>query len=279
MEVTTFRLHYEGREADKNRLLAYDGVESIDGFSWALSVVLGYAVTGSIRRRGDPSAAIRLYLMPSKQGSYISDLAVYVTQPENKFLTSILGTVTISALTTYLVAIVNRVFLSAVGKSALGLEKGTRYLRKLDSGDLEELSRRIEPPLTRAHAVVGRSADQITLASKRTPLLTFDESTKKYLESQIEVEPITIYSNVSAFNALWSTGRLYDRQVGRTVPFKIQDNALEGTGAAISESLMRYTKGWPAEIKIVARREVAGDNHIKRYHISAAEPIDPNDLI
>lgn len=278
MEITTFKLLYEGREADRNRLLAYDGLKSLEGFSWALSVVLGYGITGSIRKVGDPSSIVKIYLLPSRKGCFLQELLVYVSQPNNKFLTSILGTVTVSAATTFLIGLTNRVFSMAVGNAISGKEKGIRYLNKLDSSDLEELSRRIEPPLTRAHAVIGKSADSIKLYNKNTELVQFDSSTKQFLDATTETESITFYTNISAFNALWRTGRLYDRGLGRTVPFKVQDNALEGTGAAISESLMHYTKNWPADIKITARREISGDNRLKRYHISAAEPIDYADI-
>lgn len=167
----------------------------------------------------------------------------------------------------------------AVGKALPAVERGIRYLNKLDSADLDDLAMRVEPPLKRGHDAIGRSADRVTLFSKKTELMEFNETTKIYLESKIEDEPRTFYTNVSAFNALWHTGRLYDREMGRTVPFKVQENAMDGTESTISESLMHYTRGWPAEIKITARREIAGDRRVKRYHISAAEPIEAADQL
>lgn len=279
MELTTFRLKYDGGEADHHRLLAYDGTKSIEGFTWALTVVLGYAATGTIRKQGDPSAAVKIYMQPSRPGSYTVDLVAFLTQPENKFLTSILGTVTVSAATTFACALVSRVFSMAVGKALPDKEKGSRYLNRLPKSDIDDLVMRVEPPLTRAHAAIGKSARTVKLLAKKTELIEFDEGTKIYLESKIEDDPKILYTNVSAFNALWHTGRLYDKERGRTVPFKVFDNAMKGTETVISESLRNYTRGWPSEIRITARREMAGDRRLKRYHITAAEHIDDDDLL
>lgn len=115
MEVTTFRLVYDGQEAENNRLLAYDGAKSIEGFTWALTVVLNYGATGQIRKQGDASSAVKIYMLPSKKGSFIVEVGVFLTQPNNPFLTSILGTVAVSSATTFLCALVAWAFKAAVG--------------------------------------------------------------------------------------------------------------------------------------------------------------------
>lgn len=277
MEITTFRIEYEGGEANQNRLIAYDGTKSLEGFSWALTVVLNYAVTGNIRKQGDASSAVQIFLLPSKKGSFIVEVAVFLTQPNSPFLSSILGTVTVSAVTTLMGALIVKTFNAAVGRPSDEKIKGASYIRRMPAGDIDDLVVRIEPPLTRAHAAIGRSASSVRLLTKKTELAKFDSSTKAYLESDVEPDAVVLQTNVSAFNAVSNNGRLYDLELARTVPFTVKKPPFPGTKAVLSESLRNYTRGWPSDIRITARREISGDRRLKRYHISAAEPLPQGD--
>lgn len=107
--------------------------------------------------------------------------------------------------------------------------------------------------------------------------MQFDASTKSYLESEVEDTDVVLFTNVSAFNAVSKNGRLYDQELKRTVPFTVSKSPFPGTEEALRESLRNYTRGWPSDIRITVRKELAGDRRLKRYHVAAAEVPDPND--
>lgn len=266
-----FRAIYEGRDADDNRLEAYPAAQSMEGLVWALSLVVHYGVTGQLRNRGDLSGSARIYVKPSRQGSYFQDIILVVQQ--NPFLAGVAGGYAANVVTPYLNGLVSYTFNQTLG-AAKALPRGAgKFIRGLNREDLAELSIRIEPPLTRAHAAIGRSAETLTFKSKRTPLVLMNTSTKAYLEAQLSADFDSIDTNITSFNVLTGNGRLYYPDIDGTVAFSLDASASPGAKQALIRSMEHYAMGHAGFIRITARRFEAVDGRIKKLVVRDADEI------
>ena len=164
----TYKLKFEGGDADRHQLEAYPAAQSLEGIIWALSITLNYGVTGKIRQRGDLSGACKVYISPPKRGSVLYELNILVQ--DNAFIALILGGWAVNTATPYINALIGHVFNSALGVASEIPVRARKYLNKLNEDDLQKVVHRIEPPLTRGHAAIGKTAATVSLRAKNTEL-------------------------------------------------------------------------------------------------------------
>lgn len=87
--LITYKLKFEGGDADRHQLEAYPAAQSLEGIIWALSITLNYGVTGKIRQRGDLSGACKVYISPPKRGSVLYGLTILIQ--DNQFIAGLIG--------------------------------------------------------------------------------------------------------------------------------------------------------------------------------------------
>ena len=274
MTEIKFRLQYLGDFADDHRLPAHEGAKSLEGISWAFSLLGHYMATGKIRKQGNLDPRIQFYITPAQRGSFITDIVAYVFEPQNVFITSIAGAYTVNTLTNNINSFVKYCF-----KRTAGLfddEKSDEYkkLNKLPSGDLEANLDAIEPSLKRAHEVIGDGAKSLLISKARTPLLTLDGGTKNYINTNIygdnDIDKIV---SIGALNVNTGNGTAYIPDIGKTAPFSVVKEPAPGTYEILSTSLSNYAKGRPSHIKIICTEIFGLDSRIKKLIISSATPI------
>ncbi len=270
-----FRAKFEGLDADDNRLEAYPAAQSMEGLTWALSLTLHYGVTGELRSRGDLSRSARVYVSPAKRGSYFQDIVVVVQ--ENPFLAGIVGGYAVNTLTPYINGLIGYTFNQTVGAAKVIPRGAAKYIRRLNGDDLDDLSIRIEPPLTRAHAAIGKTAETLTFKSRRTPLVLMNTVTKSYLEAQLMDEYDMIDTNVTSFNLLTGNGRLYMPEEDGTVPFSLHSDPSAGTKQTLIKSMEHYAIGHKGTVRITARRFETVDERLKKLVVTCAEELPTSD--
>jgi hypothetical protein len=69
MEIP-FIASFRGQDADRHRLPAIDGTESLVGIARGLQIISNYAVEGRIRRKLPFSDSVKIELAPSRAGSF-----------------------------------------------------------------------------------------------------------------------------------------------------------------------------------------------------------------
>lgn len=224
------------------------------------------------------SDRLRLYIRPARQGSFTNDLILLATEPNNLFITSVVGVYAISTVTDLVNSVIVKIVKEVCGTTAELPERRQHWFSKLPSGDLEALVDRIEPSMQRAHNVIGEGASKLILKKGTVEQATFDQETKNYVNSSIlDDQEVRRVVRVGALNANTGNGRVYLPDIGKTVPFSMVREPEHGSYATLTYSLDRYVRGMPSDVEIVCREVLSIDNRIKKLIISSAvKMIDPN---
>jgi len=272
-----YKLKFDGRDAERHMLEAHPAGQSIEGFSWALGLTLNYGITGKLRYSRDLSRSAKVFISPPKRGSLLYDLNILVQ--ENPFLAIIVGGYAVNTVTPYINGLIGYVFKQAMGIGEDFPEEAKKYLKKLKGEELTAISQRIEPPLTRAHTAIGRTADEITLDRSGAEIIKLNQSTKENLKAQPTGTYDTLDSNVTSFNILTGNGRLYSPETETTIPFGLRDNYRHGTTTALIASMDQYSIGRMGTIRIVGERVETSGGRLVKYIIGSAEEIPQADWV
>lgn len=223
------------------------------------------------------SDRLRVFIKPARQGSFTNDVLLYAMEPNNLFVTSLIGVYAVATATDLINAVIVKIVREVCGAGADLSTKRERWLSRLPSGDLEALVDRIEPSMQRAHNVIGEGANKLLFKKGQTEQIVFDETTKAYVNSSIlDDEEVRRVVRVGALNANSGNGRVYLPDVGKTVPYSVVREPEQGTYANLAYSLDRYVRGMPSDIEIVCREVLSIDNRVKKLIItSAVKIIDP----
>lgn len=273
-----FRVKFSGLDADRNELEAYSAAKSLEGLSWALSVTINFAVTGEYKSRGDMSRSARIYLRPPRSGSFIADMNAWVTV--NPFLATVALGVGTGIVATYVTKLIEYVFKKALGlifEMPSNFKKYYNRMSRKEKNDLEILIQRIEPPLSRAHTVIDRTATKIAFSSKRTQLFEMDSLTKEYIEAVPAETPEIIHTNITAYNVVSRNGRMFDPKHSNTAAFTLVRSPLKGTASTVTTSMDQYQAGRKGMVKVTVDRVQTASGRLKKFLIMAAEEIPRTD--
>jgi len=147
---------------------------------------------------------------------------------ENPFIAGVIGGWAANTATPYVNGLIGHVFKSALGVASVIPARATKYFKKLSEDDLQKVVHRIEPPLTRGHAAIGKTATTISLKAKNTDLVLMDAGTKSYLEARLKDDFYYLDANVTSFNVLTGNGRLYHPDEDSTVAFSLSPDPFVG---------------------------------------------------
>lgn len=266
-----YRLKFDGDEADRHRLPAHQGSQSIEGMAWALSLLCNYAASGEIRHRGRLDDRIQLFVTPAQRGSYTTDIIAIATEPQNIFLTTIVGTYAVATLTDAINGLIKHAYKRVCGLIDSDEKIENQKLERLPSGDIEAVIDAIEPSVKRAHSAINSGADSLTFQRARTPIITMDGATKEFINTNIIVPGITRQTvSIGALNVNSGNGRAYLPETGKTVPFSVVKEPANGTYGVLSQSLNHYARGRDSQIYVDCREVLGVDGRTKKLIIQAA---------
>lgn len=274
MEIK-YRLRYTGYEAEHNRLPAHEGATSLEGITFTMSLLANYLATGEIRHRGEMSRKARVYIQPARQGSYVQDLVVLLTEPNNVFMTTIVGSYAVATVGQIANAFIANALNDVVGRIKARTGSEERWLSRFPSGDTEALVDRIEPSMRRAHEVIDQGASLLSITKGQAPIVQLDSATKAWVNTNIIDDDFRLRTvSISAFNANSGNGRAYLTDVGKTVPFSVTREPDRGTFETLASSLNRYTRGVDSKISITSKDVVSVDGRVKKLVIDGAREVD-----
>jgi ElaB/YqjD/DUF883 family membrane-anchored ribosome-binding protein len=276
----SYKVTFDGLDASGNELEAYAASKSLEGLTWALSTTINFAVTGRYKSRGDMSRSVRIYMSPARQGSFIIAMDAWVVG--NPFLATVALGGAVGVVTPYVNKTIEYAFGKALGTISDipdGFKKYYNRLSKEEKNQLDTLVQRIEPPLMRAHTVIGQTASEVAFKSKRAELFRMDEATKEYIEAKPLNSPETLITNVTAYNVISRNGRMYDPVHGTTAAFTLVKSPLKGTANIITKSLDQYQAGRKGMVKVTVDRVQTESGRLKKFLVTAAEEIAPQDWV
>ena len=273
-----YKVIIDGLDADENKIEAYYGAKSLEGLTWALSTTINFASTGRFKSSGDMSKSAKIYMTPARKGSFIVLMNAWVVA--NPFLATVALGGGVSVIAPYVNKTIEYAFGKALGTISEipeGFKKYYKRLSKEEQNQLDVLVQRIEPPLSRAHSVVGRSANEVKFVSKRTELFKMDEVTKEYIEAKPSNAPEILQTNVTAYNVVSRNGRMFDPINRNTAAFTLVKSPLKGSANTITTSMDQYQAGRKGMVNVTVDRVQTESGRLKKFLVTSAEEIPQHD--
>jgi len=270
----SIKVRYEGGDADEHRLDLYDGTASIHGVAQAMQIATHAFVNGKLITKAPALKGAKLYLKPSKSGSFLVDILVLVTEnPEIALATGgIFSAYTANPFYD---------FLKMVFGKATGLpdsEPETPAVRRaLDKQEpfFDEVAEVMEGSLQRGHRPIGDGVDRILIERPRSGLITLDENTKDWVNTRA-VTPIdnNMTGNVTRYNVITRNGRIYIDQLNRIVPFRLGEEFPLAVLGSLTWSLhgsnsgLGGTQALPKKLTFGAVKVLSASGKVKRVIVS-----------
>jgi hypothetical protein len=269
---------FEGDVADDHLLPAYEGAQSIEGIARTLTLVSHYAVTGEVRKRYPFDITARPYIKPPQEGSFEAIFALFTDH--NTFMVNTLaGTLTVGVTGGLIVELLKLVSRRAVGQEHHSENVHVQAIERERAGELEALIEAVEPSLKKAHTVVNYGAGNIIIVSGANNVVRFDTITKDYINTTVKNEQRRqLAVSVGMLNANTRNGRIYNAELGRTVPITVSRAAEPRTLSNLAQSLQRYSarnlRQLNSQVNIIFETDTSIDGIDKRYIIYDAFPVE-----
>lgn len=261
---------FRGLDADNHHVEAFAGARSIAGVSRSLALVANYASTGSVRYRYPFDQSLQFYIEGTIPGSFNWKLA----------LVGVGGPLALGLSTNAVYDLGKLVIGKAVGSEVTQVVPEVADLNARRGGDIEALVEAAEPALKEAHYGIGSTTQQIIIinGNNNAPIVALDADTRDYLNTSIPA-PVAVQDvSVAALNANDKTGRIFLFDLGRTVAFKISNEATGRTMVNLSRGLEQYARGTGATVEVRYQPIEAADGRVKRVIVYDAKFVEPDDF-
>ena len=250
------RARYNGGIAAEGMLPLYDGTTSIQGVAQAVQIATHALLTQSIVTRATAARSADFYLLPSRPGSYLIELAAYIEA--NPAVAGITAPIFYDWIKT--------IFTRATRRTPA--EPETPFVRRWKDRDepfLDELAETLEGSLQRTHRPIGADVTTITLERPRSEILTLNAATKAWVNTRDTAADSTQFTgNVTRFNSITRNGRAFIDQLQRVVPFKPDGDFAMGGLQYLTWSLHGSTNALPKSLRINAREVKSATEETKR---------------
>lgn len=233
-------ISFSGGIADNNKLPAYEGIKSVEHISCSLLIISSFLIEGKIRRKDFRNMPIGFNLLTQRKGSF--EFLYEVVLPATPFIAELGMSVAGNLLTDVLKLTYQRL----LGHKETVISRDIEFLEEKHSGDLSALVDAIEPSSLQAHNVINNGVMTIQIFnghSKRDKIIDFNPQTKQYLrESIIDSFPKIKLFSISSYNANQGSGRAYDFDEKRTIPFSVVPEFDAESYNILFYSMHEYTK-------------------------------------
>ena len=262
------RAQFDGGDARRHLIPAYDGFTSLAGLGLTLSLTAHYAETAKIRRRGDFLGRQTVKANAIQQGSVVTDFLVLlpkVTLSAGRAVSDAVGAAFYNDL------------LKRVLDRNLGIESEPQtdelsVLLDQRGGDVEALVAATEPSVKQSHSVIGEGAEVLDIFGGRPRIASYDVATKQYVNGTIVDRDIIVKDvSVAAFNVNTGYGGVFDFDLGRVVSMKVAQDMLPRARAVLGWGLNEYANGTGARVSLRFYRHMAFDGRPKKYIVVDAE--------
>jgi hypothetical protein len=228
-----------------------------------------------VRHRNFSPKSFQLNIIASRPGSYETVFEL-ITNPTAM---AIYGTLALGVGGNFLTDFIQSIFRRSVGKSPTESIARLEDDGTLQSGDLDALVEAIEPAMRESHKSVNYGASRIIIIKGDNNLVTFNESTKQYVNDSLKDDKVQIkLFSVGSFNANSRYGRAYDFVEGRTIPFQLARGGDRTTINTLLNSMVQYTRRRhlgdesKSAVAFQYRNITATDGRVKRMELLKVRP-------
>ncbi|WP_221793510.1 hypothetical protein [Aquisediminimonas sediminicola] len=234
----------------------YDGTTSIQGVAQAVQIATHALLTGNIVARATAARSAEFYLLPSRSGSYLVELAAFIEA--NPAVAGITAPIVYDWLKT--------IFMKATSRAQPVPEtpKVRKWIER-DEPFLDELAETLEGSLQRAHRPIGPDVTTITFERPRSQILTLNDATKEWVNTRdVAAGATPLTGHITRFNSITRNGRAFIDQLHRVVPFKPDGDFAMGGLQYLTWSLHGSANELPKSLTINAREVKSATGETKR---------------
>ncbi len=263
---------FRGGDAEHHLLPAYEAIETLYGISRSVLITVNYISEGRVRYKNFPYDNYRLNLLTNRDGSFETIFEVIY----NLEAMTVLGVVAGGVLGNLTTDLLKTVFRRSIGGEGVASITQLEEEGRLRSGDVEALIDAVEPSMRKAHTSIGRGSDSIFVISGDNNVVNFNHASKSYVSTSVRDDEVFAKRfSIGSFNANDGTGRAFDFDLGRTVPFQIAKGADVESIRSISESISSYAlkrAGLDLTSNLALRytRLLSVDGRVKKIYILKA---------
>lgn len=258
MEIS-FTLKYDDGTEKFDGLDQYHGALSMFGFSQAAMISLNAFLHKEIITQAPSAKGFRLILGRAKEGSWEQVINLVVTDPETLKTLADFGKNAIYDLLKW--AIGGAVGIPFIVKT----RKAQKRIRELEA-DNEDLQEKLDKAIIRAHSPVKHQGLKLHIMSGRQNLITFDEATLRYIETEVvHEESFILPVAVTRFNTRTGTGRFVEKMDGISIPFVPNDKLSKNSKRILADNLAMMARGRFETVDAMVSRITSSDDLLKRY--------------
>jgi hypothetical protein len=237
-------VRFTGGEAQENKIDFYDGSESLFGFSRALLLSTSYLLTGKVNFQAPSVKGAKVYMLTSRPGSFEQIIQLVIQNPA----AAAFGLVTGQRLWAFTKSVLTK----SVGQPDESDSDFVKSIQGQKEADLDSLNEAVTSPIKMAHRFVGadHSSKKISFGSV-SDRIVLDERTRDYLFIRTVESKFTDFTgNISSYNIHRKTGRIFDLELGRTVPFAFdKEGRTSADTTPITWSIDQNNRGLPGHIE------------------------------
>jgi hypothetical protein len=241
---------FEGGLADQHKIPAYDGAKSLEGLTRSVLIVTNYLVEGRVRRREFGRTPLIFNLVAQRPGSFESLYEIaYNTAVIGGPIALAVGQSLAEGVTGNLLTdLLKLMYRRVTGQGELSeVPQRLGELQAAQSGDLEALVEAIEPSIRVAHTVINNGVININVNTPQRQedgnVVSFTPETKRFVWESVANGSIRLkIFSIASFNANQGTGRAYDLELGRSIPFDLSPDIDRISVNTLLDSIASYTR-------------------------------------
>lgn len=257
----TFRVKYDAGIKKFDGLDMYYGSKSLAAISEFLLLSIHAFLKEEIILQAPAAKGFKIVMERASVGSYDQIIQMIITDTETFSLMKDLGKNGLYDLLKYMLS-------SLVGiPFILNNRKAKKKLNTLMQQN-EDLHKRLESAMMAAHLPVKHQGYSTIMLLDRTPIVTFDESTLSYLETEL-VDPDTevIPVAISRFNARTGTGRFIEDIDSISHGFAPLNDLGSYEKSLMADNLGKVARGIFEPVNAIVTRVTSQDGRLKRYQL------------
>jgi hypothetical protein len=258
----SLKIRFKNEDATRGVLDLYDGTSAMFGMAKALQITTHAFVNHEVIKHSTALKGARLYFAGTKKGSVVETVSILIQQYP------IASTIGLSVLSNALYDFLKVSIGRAVGHATQPSTPSITRIATEDEPFFDSLSEALEGPLREAHRTIHESGGVVLIERPSARLLQLDGSTMNYVFSREEnPSEETISGSVTRYNVVSGNGRLYDKDMRRIVPFRLDKDISEEDIRLLSWSLDQVNNQADGDLEFVVKRIVSASEVTKRYFV------------
>jgi hypothetical protein len=258
----TFRVKYDSGVREFEGLDMYYGSKSLAAISEFLLLSIHASLTEEIILQAPSAKGFKLVMERASTGSYDQIIQMIITDVNTVSLMTDLGKNGLYDLLKYM--------LFTLLGIPFGLLRNRKAKKKLNviMQQNEDLLKRLESALMAAHLPVKHQGYSTVMLLGKTPMITFDENTLSYLETEL-VDPNTevISVAISRFNARTGTGRFIEDINSISYGFSPLNELSDDEKKIMADNLGKVARNVFEPLSAIVTKITSKDGRLKRYKL------------